>query len=40
MAAMVQGPDLIPAIAHKMTVERYRSMDGEACPEGRALCCM
>lgn len=31
---MAQGPDLIPAIAHRTAVERYRSMDGEACPEG------
>lgn len=34
---MVQGPNLIPAIAHRTAVERYRSMDGEAYPEGHSL---
>lgn len=31
---MARGPDRIPAIAHGTAVERYRSMDGEAYPEG------
>lgn len=30
---MVRDPALIPAIAMKKTVESYRSMDGEACPQ-------
>lgn len=33
MTAVARDPALIPAIALKKTVERYRSTDGEACSE-------